>query len=101
MISGSACGVIGAYYNTKTDNESKIKAFNYWIYSNPTLATYLIGLYFGLWQVDLGIILPIGMYAAFMWTSWKGKKNVRSEIIFPSKENPQANHQGNQHHDAK
>lgn len=80
VISGSACGVLGAYLNSKTDDKSKLKAFKLWEYSNPTLGIYLLGLYFKIWEVDLGITLPILMYCAFMWTSNKGKKNCVKKI---------------------
>ena len=80
VISGSACGVLGAYLNSRTDDQSKLKAFKLWEYSNPTLAIYLLGLYFKVWEVDLGITLPILMYCAFMYTSNKGKKNCEKKI---------------------
>lgn len=83
VASGSFCGVLGAYFNSKTDPASKLKGFRLWEYSNPTLAVYLIGLYFKIWQVDFGISLPILMYCAFMYTSRKGKKNCMDKIATP------------------
>jgi hypothetical protein len=81
VVSGSFCGVLGAWYNSKKDDlESNLKGFKLWEYSNPTLGIYLIGLYIKIWQVDLGISLPILMYCAFMYTSRKGKKNCEEMI---------------------
>lgn len=80
-ISGSASGILGAYFNSQTDDHSKLKAFTIWeYYSNPMVAVYLLGLYFKVWEVDLGTILPILMYCAFTYTSHKGRKNCEKKI---------------------
>lgn len=80
VISGSACGVFGAYLNSKTDDLSKIKAFKLWEISNPLLGIYLLGLYFKVWEVDFGISLPILMYCIFMYTANIGKKNCLKKL---------------------
>lgn len=80
VVSGSICGIAGAYLNSKMDVELNLKGFKLWEYSNPTLGIYLLGLYFKIWQIDLGISLPIFMYCAFIYTSRKGKKRCE-EII--------------------
>ena len=72
---GSIIAILGAIYNC---TGTYCTAGKYWMFSNSTLGIAFLGAYLHWWDVDIGLLPTIIMYAIFMATSvmlWRNNRD--------------------------